>query len=217
MNWSEVTVSEYIEILDLQYDDLTPTELQLESIAIVTGNDYDDLDEDEVERLLNEFKWLQDAPTNEESIHRFDLLEYGSLISLMQFSSEKPPLQNIDKICALVIGYEDFKTKCQQIQDDYIVEYFAIVQTWIKYRTSILENYEDLFSADENEEVEQPDTIDIVQTRWAWMRTVWELADGDITKANDILSLPHLMVLNWITMVKDLKLNQPTQTGADND
>jgi hypothetical protein len=216
MTWQDVTVEEFIEILELQYDDLTPTERILESIAIITGEDYDDVYDDEIDQLVKEYSWLHTNPTSTDALPRYNLLDFGSIISLEQFVTEKPPFQNIDKVCSLLLQYDDFGRGCDIVKGMDVPTPYAMVQGYLDYRKKLFENYDDLFTSDEEEGDDEPDQQDQIQSRWAWTRIVWELTEGDITKANAVLALPHLMVLNWITMVKDLKLGQRTQTVSDN-
>jgi hypothetical protein len=199
MTWSDVTVQELIEIAEL--DDLTPTEYKLDRISIVTGDYYDDLDEDELDELLKEYNI------------KFNRMKWGALIDINKFVANVPPIQNFDKIIAVTIGYEDFTAKCNLIKQEPCTKYYGILEGVLKYRDKLIENYDDLFddgssSVEDDEPPEEPTKQEIVQSRWAWERLTYDLADGDITKVKSIMELPHLMVLNWLTMIKDLKLNQ---------
>jgi len=211
MTWSDVTVQELIEIAEL--DDLTPTEYKLDRISIVTGDYYDELDEDELDELLKEYAWLDEPIKGDEHHIRFNRLTWGALIDINKFVANKTPLQNYDKIIAVTIGYEDFTSKCNLIKQEPCTRYYGILEGVLKYRDKLIENYDDLFddgssSVEDDEPPEEPTKQEIVQSRWAWERLTYDLADGDITKVQDIMKLPHLMVLNWLTMIKDLKLNK---------
>jgi hypothetical protein len=203
-SWQDVTVEQLIEIAELE--DLTPTEYKLERISIVTEEYYDELDEDELDTLLKEFQWMDEPIVGDSHNIQFNRLTWGALIDINKFVANTIPLANFDKIVAVTVGYEDFHAKCNLIKQEPCTKYYYILEGVLKYREKLLENYDDLFddgssSVEDDEPPEEPTQKEVVQTRWAWMRTVWELADGDITKANDILALPHLMVLNWITLV----------------
>jgi hypothetical protein len=216
MTWSDVSVEEFIELTELQQEELTPTERQLESIAIISGEDTDDLTEVELDELVKDYAWINTNPKSDAELPRFEKLSLGSVISLEKFVTEKAPLLNMDKVCALLYERGDFQTDVNFIRNQPVPEYYKATEGYLIYRKKLLENYDDLFLNDsEDEEEVDPEPQDQVQTRWAWMRLVYDLCDGDITKANAVLDLPHLMVLNWLTMIKDLKLNQPIRSVSD--
>lgn len=217
MTWNDVSVEEFIELTELQQEELTPTERQLESIAIISGEDTDDLTEVELDELVKEYSWINTNPKSDAKPPRFEKLSLGSIISLEKFVTEKAPLLNIDKVCALLYERGDFQTDVEYIRNQPVPEYYKATESYLTYRKKLLENYDDLFLNDSEEEDDEVDAEpqDQVQTRWAWMRLVYDLCDGDITKANAVLDLPHLMVLNWLTMIKDLKLNQPIRSVSD--
>jgi hypothetical protein len=211
MTWQDVTVQELIEIAELE--DLTPTEYKLDRISIVTGDYYDELDEDELDELLKEYAWLDEPIKGDEHHIRFNRLSWGALIDINKFVANKTPLHNYEKIIAVTIGYEDFTSKCNLIKQEPCAKYYGILEDVLKYRDKLLENFDDLLedgssSVEDDEAPEEPTKQEVVQSRWAWERLTYDLADGDITKVQDIMKLPHLMVLNWLTMIKDLKLNQ---------
>jgi hypothetical protein len=215
MTWNDVTVEEFIELTELQLEELTPTERQLESIAIITGDDTDDLTEIELDELIKEYSWINTNPQSDAKLPRYEKLSLGSIISLEKFVTEKAPLLNMDKVCALLYEMIGFQEDVERIRNSPVPMYFKATEAYLTYRKKLLDNYDDLFLNDSDEEEEEPEPQDTVQTRWAWMRLVYDLCDGDITKANAVLDLPHLMVLNWLTMVKDLKLNQPIRSVSD--
>jgi hypothetical protein len=217
MSWKDVTVEEFIELLELQHEELTPTERQLESIAIVSGEDTDDLNEKELDALVKDYAWLHTTPEWNGDLPRYEKLSLGSIISLEKFVTEKAALLNMDKVCALLYERGDFQTDVFFVKNQYVPQYYAATEGFLSYRTKLLKNYDDLFTNEEGEEEEEQEPVDKVQSRWAWMRLVYDLCEGDITKANAVLDLPHLMVLNWLTMVKDLRLNQPVQSVLGNE
>jgi len=211
MTWQDVTIQELIEIAELE--DLTPTEYKLDRISIVTGDYYDELDEDELDELLKEYAWLDEPIKGDEHNIKFNRLPWGVWIDINKFVTNKTPLQNYNKIITVIIGYEDFHNKCKELLEEPCVKYYSVLEDVLKYREKTLENFDDLLedgssSVDDDEPDEEPTKQEVVQSRWAWERLTYDLADGDITKVQDIMKLPHLMVLNWLTMIKDLKLNK---------
>ena len=96
-----------MEISELS--DLTPTEFKLERISIVTGEYYDELDEDELDELINSFDWLDAPIKGDECSIRFNTMKWGVFIDINKFIANKIPIQSFDKIVTVVLGYDDFK------------------------------------------------------------------------------------------------------------
>jgi len=219
INWNTISVGEYLEILDLESEDLTPTEILLERASILSGENYEDINEDELEQIINDFKWLDTAPTFKKSEIKYNKLKFGAFIDNEFFTTEKIPIQNITKIVSVILGFEDFESKCLEIEDMLFCEAYPILEGYLNYRIKLLQNYEDLFEGNEEEEIEVDEEIEVegmttisdeVFKRWNWERVLWELSGGDITKIDSITEMTHLTVFNWLTMIKDLKLSRPT-------
>jgi hypothetical protein len=218
INWNTILVGEYLEILDLESEDLTPTEILLERASILSGENYEDINEDELEQIINDFKWLDTAPLFKKSEIKYNKLKFGAFIDNEFFTTEKIPIQNITKIVSVILGFEDFESKCNEIEEMLFCEAYPILEGYLNYRIKLLQNYEDLFESNEDEEIDEEDIIEIEGTttisdevfkRWNWERVLWELSGGDITKIDSITEMTHLTVFNWLTMIKDLKLSRP--------
>jgi hypothetical protein len=219
INWNTILVREYLEILDLESEDLTPTEILLERASILSGENYEDINEDELNEIINTFKWLDVAPTFKKSEIKFNKLNFGSFIDNEFFTTEKIPIQNITKIVSVILGFEDFESKCYEVEQMFFCEAYPILEGYLNYRIKLLQNYEDLFEGNDEEEKEEAEEIeiegtttisDVVLKRWNWERVLWELSNGDITKIDNITEMTHLTVFNWLTMIKDLKLTRPS-------
>jgi hypothetical protein len=210
-NWNAVTVGQFIEIIELDTQELTPIEFQLERIAIVSGNDYFDTDESELSGILKEFRWLDSLPTNKTK-QSFKGLSFGAFIDLNSYCTDKAPIFNIDKICATIRGFESITDECEKIQGESIVNHYSTIQAFIEYRSELLEKYKGLFEDDDPE----PEDDDLKETeqrkpeqtnnKWGWQRLIYGLCDGDITKVKEVTELGHILVLNWLSMESELKL-----------
>ena len=210
-NWDNVTVAQYIEIKELDSQDLTPLELFLEKISIITDNDYFDLYEDELNDILTEYDWINTLPpVNTKS--NFKTLTFGNFIDLENYCTEKPPIENIDKICATIKGYEILTFECEKIREEPITKHYSTVQSFVEYRAEILEKYKGLLEDDDPEpDEEEPEEIqptkpEQTNTKWGWQRLIYGLCNGDVTKVKDVTSLGHILVLNWLSMESELKL-----------
>lgn len=209
--WNNVTVSELMDLSKLS-EDLTPTEMFIERVLIMEGPDLYEATDKELDKAKINYAWLNTPIPVKATKHNFYKLTWGQFIDLNKFTSVRNPIVNLDKIVSVIEGYDDFITKCTEVEDRIVIEPYNLLLEFIKHRDKIADNYDDLFSDSEPEDDEdtelQPRTIDEkVSNRWAWESMTWKLSDGDITKVPNILSMSHIMVLNWITMVKDLKLN----------
>tara|TARA_R110000868_G_scaffold69637_3_gene204811 strand:+ start:505 stop:1146 length:642 start_codon:yes stop_codon:yes gene_type:complete len=208
-NWNNVTVAQYKEIKELDSSDLTPLELILERIAILTDNDYFDLYEDELNDILIEYEWINTPPlTNQKT--SFKHLTFGNFIDLENYCTEKTPIENIDKICATIKGYESLTDECDKILSESIVEHYTTLENYVKYRLQILDKYKGLFE-DEDPEPEDEDEKEIKEKKTTgenWLNIIYQLAKGDVTKANEVTELSHIMVLNWLSLETK---NQPSK------
>lgn len=207
-NWDNITVETYKEIKELDSSDLTPLELILERIAIITDNDYFDLYEDELNNILIQYEWINTPPlTNEKS--NFKHLTFGNFIDLENYCTEKTPIENIEKICATIKGYESLTFECEKILSEPIVNHYTTLENYVKYRLQILDTYKGLFEDEDPEPDEDEEEIkDKKTTGESWLNIIYQLAKTDITKANEITSLPHIMVLNWLSLETK---NQPSK------
>jgi hypothetical protein len=214
-SWNDVTVGEFIELSELAFDDLSPTEYQLERIATLTGEVYDDLDEDEISELINAYKWLDIAPQSKAKpkignieLKPFKKLTFGDFITLEKLVTEQAPILVLDKILALLYSFEDYE-RGQKVANEWKVgECYQAMERYLEHRKQIISKLSD---GDEDEEESEQDEPTQGAT---WEMTVYDLAGGDVTKAQDIFKLPHLLVLNWIMIDESVKSRQRAQTAA---
>jgi hypothetical protein len=216
-SWKDVTVGEFIELSELAFDDLSPTEYQLERIATLTGEVYDDLDEDEVNELIKKYKWLDLAPRSKpkQKIGNIELkpmkrITFGDFITLDKLVTEQAPILVLNKILALLYDFEDYD-RGQSITNEWSVEdCYQAMENYLEHRKQIAAKLSD--GDDDAEEDDQPNEVSDSAT---WEMTLYDLAGGDVTKAQDIFKLPHLLVINWILIDEAVKSRQRSRTGAN--
>jgi hypothetical protein len=216
-SWKDVTVGEFIELSELAFDDLSPTEYQLERIATLTGEAYDELDEDEVNELIKQYKWLDLAPRSKpkQKIDGYELkpmkrVTFGDFITLDKLVTEQAPILVLNKILALLYDFEDYD-RGQSIANEWSVEdCYQAMENYLEHRKQIAAKLSD--GDDETEEDDQPTEISDSAT---WEMTLYDLAGGDVTKAQEIFKLPHLLVINWILIDEAVKSRQRSQTGVN--
>lgn len=210
MSWVDVTVGDIIEISNLSKD-LTPTELLIERVLILDNIDLYSVNENELDKAKREYSWFNSPLPVKASGFNFNKITWGQFIDLNKFTSVPNPLVNLDKIVAVIEGYDDFATKCRDVQKQNVIKPYSLMNDFLKHNNKVIENYDDLFSDGDSEEEDDdlpPQPIEEkVASRWAWESMTYKLANGDITKVPAILGMSHIMVLNWITMIKDLKLS----------
>ena len=209
--WTLLTIEDYLDIVALEDEDLTPTEFFLERLEIVTGVDYSDIDDDELQRLEKEFSWLNKAPKFPEYSGGFVHLHFGAFIDLERLITKQAPISKIDEIVLTIQGYDVWENDIHATREMLLCDAVPIMEKYITYRNNLIDKYKGLFE-DEDDEPDEDEQQPTEPAKWVWERMIYELCKGDITKAKDVIALPHLMVLNWLSMVKDLKLNQPTPT-----
>lgn len=221
LTWGDIDTETYLELLDLHNEDLSPTEYWLEVIATLKEIDVDELTADEYDEMYLEVKFIQGEPRREileningRKLKRFNELTFGELIDCTKFINGVP-LENIHKVNAILYGgQKDFDTMCKVMLSQNIKPMYTNLMDFIEYHKNLIERYSELFDVPEDgDEPEEKTENQSVFTKWSWEKMIWDLCNGDITRARDVTSLPHIMVLNWVLMEKELKLRQPTQTA----
>lgn len=195
-----------MELKELDFQDFTPLEKILEQISIITDKDYLELYDDEINVVLNEYLWINTPPhVNIKS--NFKHISFGNFIDLENFFIDKTPIENIDKICAVIYGYEDFEAKKKEIRQQPITKHYATLENYIKYRTQLLDTYKGLFedTDDDDDEAEKQDKKTIGES---WLNILYSLSNSDITKANTITEMSLVMVFNWLSI--ESKKNHPS-------
>ena len=100
-----------------------------------------------------------------------------------------------------------------------IADVYGIVPMMINHKSIITTNYDGLFNNVEEKWIEEDnetpqekferrknERVEKYNQKWGWDRVVHKLADGDITKFDEIYKLPLIMVLNFMSMQSELKL-----------
>lgn len=213
IEWTEITVEQYIEIQDLLEDDLTSTEFLLE-----LGDIFFELPEDIPVRKLKDLKgalsFIKDEvpksstkQIEEYPVKRFQSLSYSEFIELDVILSTKSEQDSIEKSIRILYGLpKDF-----DILSLPIVEVYGTQSAYIDYREDVLTRYQSVFTLDDNEEEIDEEPKEKPNPRKVWLGTLFGLANGDITKAKEILALGHIFVFNWVSTAESLKSRSPKQ------
>jgi hypothetical protein len=99
---------------------------------------------------------------------------------------------------------------------------FGVVQTFIDFRTNLLEQYDGLFDTGISQEEEEFDVNESVIERaekrkeedrqkklmkWGWDIFLLRLAQNDSTKMDSVTTMPLLQALNILSMKRELEIN----------
>jgi len=207
--WHSVTVAEFIEVFELAYDDLTPTEYEIERLLLLTGEDYSDAYDEELDEALKQNVWLKTYPRGKQPIQGFTKRRtLGQFIDVINFRKVEHPYLNIDKIVARCMDgdYSDNLELIRSLPITHIIEHCDEIIQW---QDRLIKTYDSLFDTPEPDEEEDDEPQEAEPNRWAWEQLIYSLAQGQIWRANDITALPVVQCLNWMAMEQELKLKKP--------
>lgn len=198
-------------------------------------NDVYDLDFDELTELIKEINFINrdpNKPVNRiiSDLHYIGLqhLKVGEFIDLEHYFTNNY-YAHLSDICSVVYRkkrfdewdneviepYEyDIKQRKQLFKDVKCTDVFGIVQEYIKFRENFMEVYINLFQEpatdeieddltdEEKEEIKKEDNLN----KWSWEKTLYILANEDITKIDDVLKMNLIFAFNMLSMKTELQL-----------
>lgn len=112
----------------------------------------------------------------------------------------------------------DCTVRAEKFLELPVTDVYGILHEFIKYRDTFLKNYENLFSGEVDEELQdeerkEMDAEEIKEiekeqalVKWSWEQTIYGLTQGDITKSEKVGALPLIYVFNILSMKKELDL-----------
>jgi hypothetical protein len=195
-------------------------------------SDFEDLDIDELGELAKEIKWVQSEPSRryKNKIDNYVLKPYSKL-SLGEFIDLEHYFSNnyLDHFChILALLYR--RTSKNIYGDDIIEPYeysprdrldwyldypitdvYGLIPEYIKYRENFTNTYTNLLVdvVTDDEVLEDADEIkeqkrEQQKQKFAWESTIMALCNDDLSKFNDILNMPVVLVFNILGMKKTL-------------
>jgi len=204
-SWNEITVNQFIELKMTNEADLGSLFLyNLELLSIATDEpieDFEDLSLEEVTLLWNQLTWMRTEPTVKHgcSIEPCSKLTLGQFIDLENYCADNY-IKNFEKIIELRSGLND-------IGEQPITNYYGVLVEYLEWREKFTNSYASLFAEPlTDEELEDDVEDEPISNKWAWEQLVYQLSNGDITKADAVFELPVVWVFNWLAMKNELKL-----------
>ena len=195
-------------------------------------SDFEDLDIDELGKLTEQIKWIQSEPSKryKNKIDNYVLKPYSKL-SLGEFIDLEYYFSNnyLDHFChILALLYR--RTSKNVYGDDIIEPYeysprdrldwyldypitdvYGLIPEYIKYRENFTNTYTNLLAdvVPDDEVLEDADEIkeqkkEQEKQKFAWESTIMALCNDDLSKFNDILNMPVVLVFNILGMKKTL-------------
>ena len=119
-----------------------------------------------------------------------------------------------------VINYETRQNEFLNIPIGYV---YGVLNAYIQFRTEFMERYSLLFEPEieeddfedldprikqliAEEEAEKNELEEKIQKKWSWENVIYNLANKDITKVNDITNLGLIFVFNMLSLRKELNI-----------
>ena len=195
-------------------------------------SDFEELDIDELGELTKQIKWLQSDPSRRYKnkldnyvLKPFSKLSLGEFIDLEHYFSNNY-LEHFCHILALlyrrtsknVYGDDVIEPYEYSPRDrlDWYLEYpitdvYGLIPEYLKYRENFTNTYTNLLVdvVADDEVLEDADEIkeqkkEQEKQKFAWESTIMTLCNDDLSKFNDILKMPVVLVFNILGMKKTL-------------
>lgn len=198
--------------------------------------EFDEYDIDELAGLFKSIKFLnKDVPKgNKTAEHKpFEKITFGEFIDIEHFS--KDVFLNYSKIIATLCkrkssdkwGFDIYEPQTSEVVDRFIqineepiLKYSNVFDSYFKWRSEIYSTYKVIFQTEDEEEeleglteeeiqeIKEAEKEEEAKREWIWHLYLHKLTNGDITKQEEVLSLPVIQIFNNLTALKALGLNE---------
>lgn len=232
-SWQEITLEQFIELSEVEEDSFLLSNIEI--ISIVADCDIEEVEELTTKEILEISKsliWMRKQPpkvfakvVGELKYRPLHLLTLGEFIDLEHYTSKG--VKDIPMVLSILYriskfndwGIEEFEPYKYSLEDRSsvflelpVTSVFGAYSDYMKFRADVMKSYENLFQAD-IEEVEDLDPEDAKEeeeekrfNKWSWERLIYDLANEDITKVDQVTDLPLVFVFNMLSMRYELKL-----------
>lgn len=92
----------------------------------------------------------------------------------------------------------------EQVMDNMKMgDALAIHNRYLEFRTGIFDVYEALFAETQKQEDEEEGDEEEEQVGWGWLGAMYQLANDDITKVDEVKAMPLIKCLNFMSYRKE--------------
>ena len=218
------------------FDSAFDYNLEMLSILTDTDiNDIEDLDFDEMTAIISELSWINREPNRPinrkiSDLHYigFQHLKVGEFIDLEYYFTNNYH-KHLTEICAVVYrkskldewGNVVFEPYTYDLNDRKVLfnelpctDVYGIVKDYILFRDNFMNAYINLFQEPATDEIEEDltdeDKEEIAKedqlNKWSWEKTLYILANEDITRIDDVLNMNLIFAFNMLSMKTELQL-----------
>jgi len=195
-------------------------------------SEFEELDIDELGELTKQIKWVQSDPSRRYKnnldkyvLKPFSKLSLGEFIDLEHYFSNN----YLDHFCHILALL--YRRTSKNVYDDDIIEpyeysprdrldwfleypitdVYGLIPEYLKYRENFTNTYTNLLVDVVNDDEVLDDAEEIKEQKreqekqkFAWESTIMALCNDDLSKFNDILNMPVVLVFNILGMKKTL-------------
>ncbi len=223
-NKFELVLEQLAIVIDTDTEDELFDELDIDELFKIIGK---------IKWLYSEPNKNFTKKIGEYEIKDLTKLTLGEFLDLEHYFGDDY-IQNLHIICAILYkqykvnewnniieepyGY-DIELRSKIFNNLSINNLFGIIDYYLNYKQMIMDSYTQIFESDNWDELETEGLddleinelkkeieIDKKNAKWSWPRIIYDLCNNDISKYDDITSLPLTYVLNTLTMKKALQL-----------
>jgi hypothetical protein len=206
----------------------------LSVLGDIPPEDLEDLPPDEITDIILSVAWSRKEPSTKhlKTVGRYNLypiskITLGQYIDLEHYFTDNF-IQHLKTICAIRyrlseedkwgnIEFEPYiysiHQRAEEFSDLPITDVYGVLGEYLEFRKQINTTYSGLFSSEEfdtegltQEEIREIEQEESKSKKWGWESIIYSLCDGDMTKADSVLNLPLIFVLNFLSMRVELKL-----------
>jgi hypothetical protein len=201
-------------------------------LADVPTEDLEDLELDEFSALLAKISFVQSEPNKRaaQSILEYQLKPLNKIkveeFLDLEYYVTKDYIENLPIICAILykqtrvdewkhLSYEpheyDLEERSKEFLNLSINSVYGVVTSYLEWRENFLNTYSNLFdepiTEEDLQEVEPEDRkeleAEMKMSKWAWEKTIYILANEDITNMEKVLGMNLIFAFNMLSMKKD--------------
>jgi hypothetical protein len=201
-------------------------------LADVPTEDLEDLELDEFSALLAKISFVQSEPNKRaaQSILEYQLKPLNKIkveeFLDLEYYVTKDYIEYLPIICAILykqtridewkhLSYEpheyDLEERAKEFLNLSINSVYGVVTSYLQWRENFLNTYSNLFdepiTEEDLQEVEPEDRkeleAEMKMSKWAWEKTIYILANEDITNMEKVLGMNLIFAFNMLSMKKD--------------